>query len=218
MKKTICLLILFTALYFTSCSSVTETSGTWKKPATVAKKYNKILVLGAMNDLIKRSTIEKSMVRDLKSYGINAVSGSDVLPTNIFDSNSDGKVDDKEKVKSIIATKLKELGVDGALVFSLKDVKEEERYVPGTTYYTPFNTYYPFYNYYWTSYEAVHTPGYYTKTKNVFFVTNFYDVPTETLTWSTQTETINPLSMSDFAKSYSATVIDDFLNSGIVKK
>lgn len=219
MKKLLLVLTLaIVTIYFASCSSVTDITGSWKKPGTAAQKYNKIIVLGLSSDLVKRSTVEKSIVSNLRSYGINAIAGSNVLPDNILDSDHDGKVDDKEKVKTLVQSKFKELGVDGALIFSLLDVKEEEHYVPGSSYYMPYTSYYPFYNYYWTYYDRVNTPGYYTKTTSVFLTTNFYNVSSEELLWSAQSETVNPQSLSDFAKSYAQAMVQDFVGAGIVRK
>ncbi len=219
MKKLFLILTCFViAGLISSCSSVTDITGTWKKPGASSQKYNKLIVLGLSSDLVKRATVEKSVVSNLRSYGINAVAGSNVLPDNILDSDGDGKVDDKEKVKKLVQTKFKELGVDGALIISLLDVKEEEHYVPGTSYYAPYTSYYPFYNYYWTYYDMVHTPGYYTKTTSIFLTTNFYNIASEELLWSAQSETVNPQSLSDFAKSYSSVLVQDFIGSGLIKK
>jgi len=217
MKKFILLaVVIFTMTLFSSCTSVTEITGTWKKPATPAKKYSKIIVLGLTGDIVKRAAVENSVVQNLKKNGINAVAGSNILPDNFMDSDKNGKVDDE--AKKIITTKLKEQGIDGAFTMSLDDVKESEHYIPGSSYYVPYTGYYPFYNYYYTSYERVNTPGYYAKTTNVFLTSNFYDVSSEQLVWSAQSNTINPQSLTDFAKSYGASIVDDFLNDGVVKK
>jgi len=217
MKKIILsTLIIFLMSVLSSCTSVTEITGTWKKPATAAKKYTKVIVLGMTGDIVKRSAVENSVVQNLMKNGINAVAGSNILPDHFMDSDKNGKVDDK--AKEIITTKLKEQGIDGAFTMSLDDVKESEHYVPGTSYYTPHSGYYPFYNYYYTSYERVNTPGYYTKTTTVYLTSNFYDVATEQLVWSAQSSTINPQSLTDFAKSFGASIVEDFLSDGVIRK
>ncbi len=217
MKKIMLLSVCFLfSTHFYSCSSVTEVSGIWRKPAVSAKKFSKVAVLGVSGDIVKRAAVENAVVVQLKKLGINAVSGTNILPDSFIDSNADGKVDNEKK--EAIQTKFKEQGVDGVFVISLMDVKESERYVPGSTYYTPATGYYPFYNYYSSTYNVVHTPGYYTKTTNYFLSSNFYDLNDEQLLWSAQSETFNPLSLNDFAKSYSASIAEEFLNSGVIKK
>lgn len=216
MKKIILTVTILMSLIYFSCSSVTDISGTWRKPGTTAKKYNKIMVLGLSGDLVKRATVEKAIVSKLRSFGINAVSSVNVFPDSFVDSDNNGKIDNENK--EAYAEKIKEQGVDGVFTISLMDVKESEYYVPGTTYYAPSTMYYPFYSYYWNTYNVVHTPGYMTKSTNYFLASNFYDLSNDQLVWSAQSETVNPQSLNDFAKSYSTAVVDEFINSNILRK
>lgn len=209
------ILLIFVS-YFSSCSSVTEISGTWKKPATAAKKFSKIAILGLSGDVVKRSAVENAVVAEFRRYGITAVSGTNILPDSFMDSDKDGKADDKNK--DAVAKKLKELGVDGAMVLSLMDKKETEHYVPGSTYYSPYSGYYPFNNYYWGTYNTVYSPGYTTKSTEYFLSSNFYDMSNEQLLWSAQSETMNPQSIKDFSASFSKALVEDFMGSGVVKK
>jgi hypothetical protein len=217
MKKILFLsfaLLMFT--YFSSCSSVTEVSGTWKKPATVAKRYSKICVLGASKDVVKRSMVEKAVVSQMALNGITAVAGVNILPDSFIDSDNNGQVDNQNK--EALAAKLKEAGVDGVFLITLQDVKKSEQYVPGTTVYAPYSGFYPFYNNYWGAYNMVNTPGYYVQNTNYFLSSNFYDMSTEQLIWSAQSQTFNPNSLSDFSQSYASSVVQEFVESGVIKK
>ncbi len=221
MKKVILLVLIATlSISLNSCSSVTDVTGSWKKPGTTSQKYKKIVVLGVSKDIVKRSTVENAVVADMRSNGISAVAGNTLITDMFLDSDNDGKVD--PNVKEEIVAKLKAAGVDGAFVISLVDKKEEERYVPGTySYgptYSPYAGYYGFNSYYYGAWNNVYSPGYYTKQTNYFFASNFYNVATEQLVWSAQSETFNPQSMSDFAKSYSTSIVDDFISSGVIRK
>lgn len=217
MKKIILsITVLCTLIYFTSCSSVTTVSGTWKKPATVAQKYNKIAVIGLSGDIVKRSAIEKAIVAKFAASGINAVAGTNILPDNLVDGNADHKVD--EEKKNEIANLLKKQGVDGVLTISLVNVKESEQYVPGTSFYTPYSGYYGFNSYYWGAYNMVNTPGYYVQNTNIFLASNFYNLGTEQLLWSAQTNTGNPTSLSDLSQSYASALVEKFLNAGVITK
>ncbi|MBK8552843.1 MAG: hypothetical protein IPL53_17985 [Ignavibacteria bacterium] len=217
MKKIILLSISLIFLsYFYSCSSVTEVTGTWKKPATAAQKYNKICVLGASKDIVKRSMVEKAVVNQMSLYGINAVAGVNILPDNFIDSDNDSKVDSENKAALI--AKLKEAGVDGVFLISLQDVKKSESYVPGTSYYAPYAGFYGgFYNNYWGSYNMVSSPGYYVQNTNYFLSSNFYNIASESLLWSAQSNTFDPQSLNDFTKSYASSVVEQFASSGVVK-
>lgn len=217
MKKIIYLSLLLTfSCYFYSCSSVTDISGTWKKPGTLPQKYTKIAVLGLSKSKVSNSTIESAVVTNLKQYGINAVSGSNILTSNFLDSDGDGKVDDGSKEQ--IAQKLVDAGVDGALVLSLQDVKKSEQYVPGTSFYTPYAGFYGFNSYYWGAYNTLNTPGYYTQTTNYFISSNFYNMKDTELIWSAQSETMDPQSLNDFTGSFAPVIAQEFASAGVVSK
>ena len=153
------------SVMFSSCSSVTTIDGTWKAPAAVATKYKKIAVIGLSPDLVKRSTVEKSVVNNLISNGYNAISGSAILPQSLYDSDSDGKFDNGAKEKIIEV--LTQNGVDGAITIAVEDVKKSVSYVPGTSYYAPGVGMYGFGGYYGGAYNGVfggggfNKPGYY---------------------------------------------------------
>lgn len=221
MKKLFALIVISAfAVSFQSCSSVTDVTGTWKKPGSTAKKYNKIVVLGISKDIVKRSTVENAVAAEMKKNGINAVAGNKIIQDTFLDSDNDGKVD--PKVKEEITASLKSQGVDGAFVMSLVDMKEEERYVPPSysygPMYSPYAGYYGFNSYYYGAWNNVYSPGYYTKSTQVFFASNFYDMSNEQLVWSAQSETFNPTSVKDFASSYSTSVVEDFISSGVIRK
>jgi len=224
MKKIISLLFIVSSLsVLSSCATVTEIDGTWKKSGTVAQKYNKIVVLGLANDLAKRSTVETGIVNNLIKNGYNAVAGSAVLPTNVIDVNSDGKLD--AGVKEQLVSQLKAAGVDGALVFALNDIQKSTQYVPGTVSYTPAVGMYGFSGYYGGMYDNMYgvggytqTPGHYVENTNYVMTTNFYNVVNESLLWSTQSGTMSPSSLADFSASYGAAVVKAFIASGVVSK
>jgi hypothetical protein len=220
MKK---LAVAFTLMLLSSCATVTKINGTWVKPEAVAQKYNSIVVLGLANDLIKRSTVEKSIITELTKNGYVAVSGSTLLPSNLIDVNSDGKLD--VGAKELIVNKLKAVGVDGALVFVLEDIKSSTSYVVDqTASYSPTNGMYGFRGYYGGMYNNVYggvynvPSGHYVENLNYVVTTNFYNVANEQLLWSAQSGTMNPSSLADFSASYGSALVKSFIASGVVRK
>ncbi|MDD5268262.1 MAG: hypothetical protein PHO08_14215 [Methylococcales bacterium] len=209
-------------LFLSSCATVTTIDGTWTKPEAVAQKYHSIVVLGLSNDLVIRSTIEKSIIKELTKNGYHAVAGSAILPANLIDVDSDGKLD--KGAKEIIANKLKAAGVDGALVFVFKNIEKSISYVPGTYSYTPAVGMYGFRGYYGGMYNYMYggaynqTPGYYVQNLDYEVTTNFYSVADDQLLWSALSGTMNPASLSDFAASYGSALVKSFLESGIVRQ
>lgn len=209
------LLMLMLILVYGCTTTSTYFNGTWKNPAYQGKKFNKILILAVHNELIVRSLMEKSLASSLKDYKINTVKASDFIDFNKLEKGEDGKLTDKSK--AYFKDMIKNNNIDAGIIFTLKDIKESEHYVPGSTAYVPYGGYYGFYGNFYSSYNYVETPGYMQKTKQVFLISNLYDAATEELLWSGQSETSDPSSLSDFAASYSAAISNELVSSGILK-
>jgi hypothetical protein len=215
------LLFIVILVIFSSCttSSPTNLTGSWKSPelAGSAKKFNKIIVFAVVDDLSKRKAAENAVTLELLRKKINAVSSLTFFQPGYFDADGDGKLDD-DKTKEVIQEKLKSLGVDGVIIITVKDIKEEEHYVPGQVVsYSPHPNYYGYYGYYSSSYNTVYYPGYYETSKEIFLVSNFYDVESGKLLWSAQTETSDPKSLDGFVKSLSQTLVDKLIADKIIK-
>jgi len=174
--------ILIPMILLSSCSSALLTSS-WTNDTYTAQKYEKILVLAIASKTSNRAAVEGAMTNEFKSQGINAVSSLSVFPAsqNAF-SEQQSKISKDE-----LAQVLKDHDVDGLLVLSLLDKKEEQVYVEGSTYtksstvqqgvysepvqknaynQDPYYNYHPngyhdrydqYYNNYYTYYENVQT-------------------------------------------------------------
>jgi hypothetical protein len=219
----IILSIASTLLFLSSCASVTTIDGTWTNSEAVSQRYHSIAVFCFIsNDLVQRSTIEDSIINELMKNGFHAVAGSSILPTDLIDVDSDGRLD--KGAKKIIANKLKAAGVDGALVIVLKDIENSLSYVPGPYLYRPAIGTYGFSGYYGGMYNNMNsgvynqTPGYYVQNSNYEVTANFYSVANDQLLWSALSGTMNPSSLADFAGSYGSALVKSFLESGVVRK
>ena len=122
--------------------------------------------------------------------------------------------------RALADTRLKEIGVDGILIISVLDIKEESYYVPGTTSYYPTSMY-PYYGgyygYWGRTYTTVSSPGYYQESVSVFLETNLYDLETETLVWSAQSKTEDPSSVQSLAETYSRVLVDDLVKNKVIQ-
>ena len=227
-KNIITSALLITAFLISSCSgSLTDLSGTWKKPGFSGKKFNKILVVAISNDLVKRSTIESALAKELKQDGINATTSTSVLDLSSIEKSSDGKIDSTKLAG--VKKSLGDAGYDGAIVISLLDIKEKTDYVPGQTYYQPnYYGYYGnygygsyafngFYNYSFNTYSVVNTPGYYVQKTNIFIETRLFDLANDDMVWASQSETLNPANLKDFASSYSIALATALIDKKVVK-
>jgi hypothetical protein len=210
-------LLLSSFLY--SCGSLTYITDTWEKQGFTGKKFNKVVVLAiAKDNRVARRMVEDATVRELKANGINAIISYDILPNGEFDKDSDGKVDNQQEAEESIKSKMKDLNADGVLVLKLKDVKTEQKYVPGVQAYIPTNYYAPYYNYYFMSYNMVYSPGYYVNNTDVYIESNIYDLQKNEMVYSLLSETVNPTSVGDFTKSFSTSLAKTLVDQKVFLK
>ena len=209
--------IAFVAVILTSCGSLTDIQGSWSNSSYTEKKISKIAVftVGAKS-FIAEATMETAVAKAFNDRGVTATAGTDMFQRKNYDADGDGKVDDPN-MREKMASKLSELGFDGVLVVAVKDVTEEERWVPGTVTYQPRSYYNGWYNYWNTTYERTETPGYMAKDVNAYLEANLYSLSDDGLAYAAQTQTFNPTSLQDAADSFSDAVVPDIIGKDIVQ-
>jgi hypothetical protein len=115
----------------------------------------------------------------------------------------------KQKVsKESVLEAINGRAVNAVLVVHLVGTEDRDIYHPPRTTYAPARYSYRYYGYYSSVYDYVYEPGYYTRHKFVKLETNLYDVATETLVWSMQSETIDPDTANSLVESLAQTVIE----------
>ncbi len=110
-------------------------------------------------------------------------------------------------------------GCDAVFVIAVLDVQSVETYNPGSAYYPMsygmYGSYYGYYNHY---YPQVYSPGYYSTDKTYYIETNFYDVASDQLLFSIQSEAYNPSSLDSWFKEYSYNLIKELKSEGLIEK
>jgi hypothetical protein len=160
-----------------------------------------------------RSTIENDLAKEAEARGYSTVKSLEVMPPNLKDPAKPGKDE--------IATRVKESGCDAVFVASLLRKEEDVRYNPGNVaysvrpYYTWHGNFVGYYNHWWPS---VYQPGYYATERSYFMQSNLYDVASEEIMWSVQSEVFNPSSISKFSKNYTRTLVNQLEKEGLLKK
>ncbi len=205
-------LLSVTLLLFSACgsSSGTRITGSWAKAENQAKQFDRIMILGLSDNVPARAQAEQALAGRLAQEGFQTLEGLTLIsPQALKDYNGD-----REKAKRFF----EEHGVDGVIVISVRDVKEEERYVPGTATYTPmsYGYYGRFYSYWYTAYDRVYTPGYYEESLEIFLESNLYDVATEELLWSVQSKTENPESIPELVRAYAEVLVQDLPAKNVI--
>lgn len=113
----------------TSCSSALLTSS-WTNDTYTSQKYDKILVFAIASKVSNRAAVEGAITNELKKKGINAVSSLSLFPGSQKAMAEQQNMISREELEQ----KLKDNNIDGFLVLSLLDMKEEQVYVEGQTH------------------------------------------------------------------------------------
>jgi hypothetical protein len=193
-----------------SCSPGVRIIGSWSSPKKSAGVYNSIFVTALTQNVLARQTVEMYLEDMILTQGISATGSFEIIPPGF-------KAEEADKEKILI--KIKELGSDAILTITLLDQTNKSRYVPGTTMYSPmgFGYYGRFWSYYGTHNPYMYDNGYYTTDKIYYLEANLYEVQTEEMIWSSQSESTNPSSLKQFSKAFSKSVVKQLVRDGIIE-
>lgn len=192
------------------CGSYSQITGSWKSPDAPAQRYQNVLVAALTSDVAARQTVESDLVYQLQRRGIRATRSVDVFPASYR-----GKLPPRAE----IIAKIRETGHDAVLTASLLDSGSETRYVPSTVGYSPVGTttyYNNFYGYYSHWQVRVNELGYYATSSSYFLETNLYDVATEKLRWSAQSESYDPTSLRRFSRAFAKLTLARLAKDGVL--
>ena len=191
-------LVLIALFLVCSCATTTMTN-VWRDP-TYQGPVKKVLVIGIGQKKAAQRFFEDEFVRQLRENGTDAVAGYTGLP---YDQAID---------KDFIAAKARELGAETVLVTRPVGSKTERTYVPGQVYAVPG----PYHR--WGSYYGyAYSPGYVVEDEYVFVETNLFDVPTEKLIWSAQSETVVSSTNQELIKSFVKIMIAKLSSDKMIK-
>ena len=183
------LLIAVILLSCTTAKPIME----WKDPGYMGGPFDNILIVGLSDQVTVRRLFENTFVDQLQEKNIKATPSFAVMPQEVRPS--------EESIKAIIS----EIKFDSVLVTHLVGVEEKEVYHPPSYSMAPYGGFYGYYGYVG---GYVYEPGYYTRYDRFRLETNLYDVKTEKLVWSMQSESLNPSSEEALIKAKIKTVID----------
>lgn len=212
MKKNLILLLL-TSFYLMSCDLSSQLSGVWvNKEKLPAEKYKKVYIIAQTNSMEVRQSIENALADMATKKGYATVKSIDVMPPTLSDTAL--------PTREAIVNSVKASGCDAAFVVTLLKKEESVRYVPGATVYSPmpyysWNGHFVRYYDYWR--PTVAGPGYYANDRTYFLQSNLYDVATEELMLSVQSDLFNPPSLQSFTKSFVNDLVRKMQREGLLK-
>jgi hypothetical protein len=200
MKKILSLLLLTS--YLMSCGPSQKVTSSWvSQDGPQGAKYKTVFILALVQNQSAKNIIETDLAKAAEARGMKVYKSSEVFAVNFTKENLPDKQTILEKVRS--------LGCEGVLSIGLVDKQSETRFVPGTTMYSPYMGYGGgFGGYYGYMGPMMYNPGYYTEEKTYFMEADLFDVASEKLIWSAQSEAYDPSSISKFSRDYTAVIVD----------
>ena len=177
-------LALILTLSATGYGKSTKLVASVTSPTYAGQHFQKVLVIGMSDNPAIRTDFEAAMSNRLKSLGIHAVPGY-----NILLRPKSAKMD-----PDYLKAQIREHQIDAVLVTRLVSVKNDTTYIPGQAYTVPYPYYNSFYGYYSHVYPTVYTPGYLVNEKTVRVETTLYGTSTSEgeFIWTGLSETFNP--------------------------
>ena len=177
------LAVVLTASSIGNCKS-TKLVASVLSPTYSGQHFQKVLIIGMSNNPSIRIDFEQAMSERLKSVGVHAVPGY-----NILLRPKSAKMD-----PAYLKAQIKEHQIDAVLVARLVSVTNDTMYVPGQAYAIPYPYYNSFYGYYNNIYPVVYSPGYLIHEKTVRVETTLYgtSTPEGEFIWTGLSETLDP--------------------------
>lgn len=198
MKKTWIL-----ALFLLAACSNTHITSSWRNDRVPPVHYAKVMVLAMVPDNQRniRQAMERSMVDQLHRNGYEAVSAFQEFGPKAFEGMTE----------AASVAKAKADGADGLLTISQTDHRRTRQYVPGTIYPSPWG-------WGWGWGGGYYSPGYVRSANRFAWETNFYDVGSDKVLYSVQSNSFDPSSATDLADSYSKQIVRDMKEKKVLLK
>ena len=206
--------IMLTAIFMiAACSPNTRITGSWINPQAKGKPVSgkSVFVASLSRSIEVRNTIENALADAAAQRNIRVIKSTSYFSPDFYQSTP---------TREVLLSRISKTGAGSIMTVALINKESETRYVPGQAGYAPFPTYrwyggfYSYYNY-WRG--AFYEPGYYVTDKTYFMETNIYDVASDQLVWSAQSETVNPGSIDRFAKEYPKVLIERMIKDGLLQ-
>lgn len=190
--------------------NTSKITSSWKAENTTLQKYNRILVLCLTREADRRiqENMENHLVGDLKDLGYTAISSLGEYGPKTFE-----QMDETTAI-----AKLKNSGIDAVITIVLLDKKKERKYIPGNIYATPYGYYFSsLWGYRTTLYHRIYEPGYYVTNTKFFWESNLYDMSTQKLVYSVQTQSFDSDNSETMGHEYGRKIVKNMVNQQVLK-
>jgi hypothetical protein len=192
------------------CGSITNITSTWKSPEFNQQHFSRIMVIGIIreSDRSIRERMEAHIVGDLTNLGYEAISAYEKFGPKAFEGLTEKETLDQLHVE----------GIDGVLTVVLLDKKKERYYIPSHMVNTPYvMTQDHFWGYYQSLISRVYMPGYFEESQRYFWESNLYDLASNKLLYSVQTQSFAPTSTEQLAHQYGEKIVRIMVKNKVLK-
>ena len=235
--------VLAIFVFFGCSKKTTYLLGSWIQEDLQPKQYEKLAVLTFSPNVDSRANVELALVDEFEKQGVKAMSTFSLftMASNMKEIKEAGITD--EQIEKAMKKKVEDNNFDAILIISVLDASQHERYVQGNTasvgvgvgvpgagvggigFASPYVNYlnypaynYPYYGYYSYTIASTTSPGYYEKTTDAFVESNLYDVASEKLIWTAQTESKKVTSVEREAPKFAKIIVDDMVKKKALLK
>ena len=194
MKKALLVLLSMTfILSFAACSPKATLTSSWVDPSLKGYSANNVLVLAVSKNETRLKLYENVFVDEFAKNNIRATASHKEI----------GIV--SEPNRADIEAAIKKTGASSVLITVVVDRQSESHTIPGSVHYQTTG----FYGYYGQAFTRVRMPATDVTKIVVRMESNLYDVSTNSLVWTAQSEAINPeLLRTDFERIIGLLVAD----------
>ena len=204
MKNLIGLIVI--VLLASSCAVDSKITSSWKKPKFKGS-YSDVMVVALTHNVDSKSAIENDLSAALTGKGVLVSKSLEIFPPTFTK-----EIKREEMLRRIRGTSSKAI-----ITVSLIHKETQSNYVPGSYGPAPYTYYGRFWGYYSFWSPTVMSPGYYTQDQVYYLETNVFDVATEELVWSAQSETYNPENVSGFSSELANSLAARLVKEGVLK-
>lgn len=199
MKKVFSPVVFITiVLLLSACGVSVKMIGSWMDDSRAGYTIDNVLVIGVSRNDIARNLWENTFVELLGKDNIEAQANHIVMGDQVV-------APDRQSILSAV----QKSGAATVLITRVIDSELEIKTLPGYVHYQPAPFYAGMYDYYGYAYSAVYSPPVNISKTIVRLESNIYDVATEKLVWTAQSEAIDPkLLKTDYVKAVNLLLND----------
>jgi hypothetical protein len=194
---------LFLLLGLTSCGISTRFDSVWHDPTAQAPRARKVLVLALTKEPEQQRAYEEGMAIALAKRGLEVEMGSELFV---------GGLPDTETARA----RVKDAGIDLAIVGRLVGLQQKQQFVAGNLYYTPTFITDGFYGWTYSSWAIVQDPGAVQHFATVRLDNRAFDVSTQKVVWSGLTHTTDAHNTEELMASVSGSIVRELVKRKLI--